>query len=141
VIARIGLVLGLDGGALQKMLGPFKWFIGGPLGSGKQYMPWIHWKDTVRAMLFAIDQRGFEGVFNLCAPKPVTMKDFSRALGAVMGRPSVFRVPGFAVKLAVGDFARAVLTGQRAVPKKLEAAGFRFDFEDVEAALRDLVAR
>ena len=140
-IARIGLVLGADGGFLQKMLTPFKWFVGGPVGSGAQYLSWVHWRDTVSALLFAIDRKDFDGPFNLSAPNPVTMNEFARALGEALGRPSRFRVPAFAMKLAMGEgLSEIVLTGQRAMPRKLQDAGFAFELPDLGAALRDVVA-
>jgi uncharacterized protein (TIGR01777 family) len=139
--ARIGIVLGAEAGALAKMLGPFRWFVGGPVGSGKQYLSWIHAHDCVRALLFALDTAGFEGPFNVTAPTPVTMDDLARALGRAMGRPAAFRVPAFALKLAVGGFSQAVLTGQRAVPGKLVGAGFRFEHPDLVLALQDLLAK
>jgi NAD dependent epimerase/dehydratase family enzyme len=103
-------------------------------------MSWVHMRDVVRALLFAIDREVLSGPFNLCAPAPVTMNDFARALGAAMHRPSIFRVPTFALRLAVGDgLARVLLTGQRALPNKLQACGFTFDFPSLDAALADLV--
>jgi NAD dependent epimerase/dehydratase family enzyme len=102
---------------------------------------WIHARDAVRAILFAIDDERMDGPFNVTAPEPVTMNDLAHAIGEALGRPSFLRVPPFAIKLAVGEgFAEVVLTGQRAIPKRLEQAGFRFDFPDLRSALRDLLA-
>lgn len=137
---RIGLVLGAEGGALEKMLAPFRAFVGGPLGDGKQWFSWVHWKDTVDAILFALGS-SMSGPFNVTAPEPVRMNDLARALGHVMHRPSAFRVPAPALRLALGDRADAVLTGQRAVPKKLKDAGFAFAFTRLEEALADILAR
>jgi uncharacterized protein (TIGR01777 family) len=138
---RIGIVLGREGGVLAKMLPAFKMFAGGPIGDGSQWVSWIHWKDTVRALMFAIDDARIDSAFNVSAPEPVTMKQLARALGETIHRPSWMSVPSFAVKLAVGEgFAEVALTGQRAMPKRLLEAGFRFEFSDVRSALRDLLA-
>jgi uncharacterized protein (TIGR01777 family) len=135
---RIGLVLGRGGGMLEKMLPAFKAFVGGPVGTGAQYMGWIHLVDTVRALEHALDT-DLSGPFNVTAPEPVTMKVFARELGDAMGRPSFFRVPPFAVKLALGSRSEAVLSGQRAVPKRLVDSGFDFVFPDLPSALADIV--
>jgi uncharacterized protein (TIGR01777 family) len=138
-IARTAVVLSLDGGALPRMLLPFRLFVGGPLGGGKQWFPWIHLQDEVAAIRFLIENPDARGPFNLCSPNPVTNKQFSRVLGAVMGRPSVMPVPGFALKLLFGEMATLLLNGQRAVPRRLLELGFEFRFPTVEAALRDLL--
>jgi uncharacterized protein (TIGR01777 family) len=141
-IARIGIVLGTEGGALAKMLGPFKWFVGGPIGSGKQWLSWVHWRDVVGALLFAIETPALDGPFNTCAPEAATMGDFAHALGHALGRPSILSVPGFALKAALGDgMARVVLTGQRARPAKLLQAGYAFRFPSLAGALEDLVGK
>jgi uncharacterized protein (TIGR01777 family) len=137
---RTGVVLTPKGGALQQMLPPFKAFVGGSIGSGKQWMPWIHIADEVAAILFCID-RELSGPVNLTAPGIVTMKDFAGALGRALHRPSLFAVPGAPLKLILGEFAAVLLEGQRAVPKKLVEAGFQFRFPDLQSALRDLLAR
>ncbi len=135
-IARLGIVLGKGGGALARMLPAFKAFTGGPLGDGLQWLSWIHLDDAVRGILFAIDHPEIDGPFNLTAPKPVTMNDFARALGHALHRPSVLRVPPFALRLALGaGLAEVLLTGQRAVPARLERAGFTFDYETIDAAM------
>jgi uncharacterized protein (TIGR01777 family) len=140
-LARIGIVLGKGGGALDKMAAPFRAFVGGPIGDGKQWMSWVHLEDTVRAIAFALDTATFSGPFNVCAPRPVTMSDFARALGIAVGRPARMRVPAFALRAALGHRASVLLTGQRVVPKHLEAAGFRFAFPGLEAALADIMTR
>jgi hypothetical protein len=134
---RIGIVLG-KGGALAKMAGPFRWFVGGPVGSGTQWVAWVHVRDVVRALVQMIDRDELAGAFDVCAPAPVTMNEFARAIGHALGRPSAFRVPAVALRLALGEgLAETLLTGQRAVPRRLEAAGFSFDFPSLDAALRD----
>lgn len=137
--ARIGVVLGPEGGALAQMLPVFKLGIGGPLGSGKQMLPWIHAEDAVRALIFALDDARVEGPFNVTAPTPVNMNAFAKELGRVLHRPSIFRVPGFVLKTVVGDGAAVVLTGQNAVPRKLESLGFSYTFPDLHGALQDAV--
>jgi uncharacterized protein (TIGR01777 family) len=138
---RTGLVLGRGGGMLEKMLPAFKAFVGGPVGTGAQYMGWIHLVDVVRALEFALDSADLAGPFNLTAPEPVTMDAFAHALGDAMGRPSALRVPCFAVKLALGSRSEAVLSGQRAVPKVLSEAGFAFVFPELTSALADIVTK
>lgn len=136
---RVGIVLGKGEGVLGKMELPFRAFVGGPLGDGRQYVPWIHVRDAARSILHAIDTESMQGAFNVSAPEPVTMQRLADALGAVLHRPSLFRVPGVALKLALGRAAEAVVTGQRAVPRVLEQSGFVFTFTDLESALRDIL--
>jgi uncharacterized protein (TIGR01777 family) len=138
-VARTGIVLGRGGGALAKMLPAFKAFAGGPLGDGGQWLSWIHIEDAVRGLLFAVDTPDFDGAFNLTAPVPATMNQFARELAHAIHRPCVMRVPGVALKIALGDgLAQVLLTGQRAVPARLERAGFAFRFEHAATALVDL---
>ena len=134
---RTGIVLSARGGALGKMVPPFKAFVGGPVGSGRQWFPWIHLADEVAAILWCID-REVTGPVNLAAPGIVTMKEFAKALGRALHRPSWAPVPAAPLRILLGEFASALLEGQRAVPKKLLDSGFRFRFENVDAALRDL---
>jgi uncharacterized protein len=136
---RIGLVLAGDGGVLAKFLPPFRMFVGGPLGSGKQYFPWIHIADAVAGILHAIGTNSMRGAFNLVAPRALTMGEFCKQLGAQLGRPSFFNVPETALRIALGAQARALVTGQRAVPAALQAARYRFKFEHASAALADLL--
>ena len=138
---RIGIVLGKEGGALQKMAPAFKVGLGGPIGCGRQYFPWIHSRDAIRALVFAIDSEAVRGPFNVTGPSAVTMNHFSNALGKTLGRPSFLRVPSFALKLVMGEMAEVLLTGQRATPKKLNDAGFAFVFPEVECALGELFGR
>ncbi len=139
VIARIGLVLGRGGGVYGKLAPLFRSFVGGPVGDGLQYVPWVHLRDVVRGLEVMVDRPDLQGVYNLSAPEPVTMNAFAGALGTSLNRPSAMRVPAFAVKLTMGsEAAQAVLTGQRAVPKRLVDAGFAFVFPDLRSALADL---
>lgn len=140
-LARIGLVLGKGGGVYDRLGKIFRAFIGGPVGSGDQYMPWIHLRDVVRAITTMVDRSDLSGAFNVASPEPVTMDEFAHAMGASMRRPSVFRVPAFAVKMVMGsEAAECVLTGQRAIPKRLVEAGFDFLYPDLRSALADLAA-
>jgi uncharacterized protein (TIGR01777 family) len=135
---RTGVVLGEGGGALEKMLPPFKAFAGGPIGSGSQWMSWIHRDDLVSLFVFALQNPAAKGPINGTAPNPVTMKEFARALGRALHRPSLIPVPAAAARLLLGEMATVVLDGQRVVPRKAQTLGFTFRFPEVEAALRDV---
>jgi hypothetical protein len=140
-VIRTGIVLSTEGGALPKMLLPFKFFAGGKLGSGQQYFPWIHMADQVGAIRFLIDNAQASGPFNLAAPNPPTNADFVKAVGEAMGRPSVMPAPGFALKAAFGEMSTVLLDGQRAEPQHLLALGYRFRFTDPVAALKDVLGK
>jgi uncharacterized protein (TIGR01777 family) len=141
IVIRTGAVLGNNGGALPRLLTPFRLFVGGPLGSGKQYFPWIHLHDEVRAIRFLAESEELEGPFNLVAPESLTMRDFCAILGKVIKRPSWLRVPDFALKLAFGQMAEEVLlSGQRALPRRLMEAGYEFAYPGLEPALRDILS-
>jgi uncharacterized protein (TIGR01777 family) len=139
VVVRSGLVLSTEGGALPRLLLPFRLFVGGPMGSGKQWYSWIHVRDHARALRFLIETEGSRGAFNLTAPNPVTNGELAKLIGRVMGRPSLIPVPGFAMRLAFGEVADVVLKGQRAVPQRLLDLGFEFHFPTAKAALEDLL--
>ncbi|GAC1348110.1 MAG: TIGR01777 family oxidoreductase [Myxococcales bacterium] len=139
-LLRTGVVLAAEGGALPQMLPPFKAFVGGPVGSGKQWFPWIHVDDEVSLLVWAID-RDLRGPVNAAAPGVETMEAFCKSLGRVLHRPSWAKVPAAALRLAVGEFATVLTEGQRVVPGKAAQSGFRFRFERSEAALADLLAR
>jgi len=140
VLLRTGFVLGEDGGGLSKMLIPFRLGLGGPLGSGRQWVPWVHRDDLVALLLAALDDARFEGPVNATAPAPVPMKELAAALGRVLRRPAFAPAPAFAIRAAMGEMAALVLDGQRALPEKALALGFSFRFPDLEPALRDLLA-
>ncbi len=140
VLVRSGFILSTEGGALPRMLPPFKMGVGGPLASGKQWMSWIHIKDEIEAILYAIEKEGIEGPLNLTAPNPVTNADFTRALALALRRPAFFRVPGFVLRLMFGEMAQTLLlSGQRVVPRNLEKGGYRFSFSELSKALGDLL--
>jgi uncharacterized protein len=132
---RTGIVLGPGGGALAKMAEPFKIYMGGPLGSGKQWMSWIQLEDLIRLILLLIDNPLAQGPFNATAPNPVQNKEFSATLGKVLHRPSWAPVPAFVLKLALGEMATMLLTGQRVVPAAAEKLGFNFRHPDLREAL------
>lgn len=135
---RTSVVLG-DEGALPQMSLPFKFGVGGKLGSGNQYFSWIHINDHVRAVMHLIDNKGLQGSFNLTAPHPVTNEVLTKTLGKVLSRPTFMTVPGFALKLTVGEMAKILLTGQRVVPKKLEESGFEFKYPELQQALTEIL--
>jgi uncharacterized protein (TIGR01777 family) len=139
VILRSGVVLDPSGGALRRLVLPFKFFVGGPLGTGTQWLPWIHREDQVRAILYAIENPGISGPINLVAPDVVTMAEFSRTLGRVLHRPSFMRVPALVLQMLLGEMAIVVLTGQRAIPRKLVQAGFQFSHPALPEALSSLL--
>jgi uncharacterized protein len=138
VVARTGVVLSPEGGALEKMLPFFKLGIGGPVAGGEQYVPWIHLDDVVGALVACIDGE-LSGPVNVNAPEPVTNRDFARTLGKVLKRPAFAPIPALAVKALYGEMAMIVTTGQRLVPDRLEQAGYRFRRPDLETALRATV--
>jgi hypothetical protein len=139
VVVRSGVVFSTTGGALQRLLLPFRLYAGGPMGSGNQWYSWIHVKDEARALRFLIENEEASGAFNLTAPNSITNGELARLIGRLMGRPAFVPVPGFAMRLAFGEVADVVLKGQRAVPKRLLDLGFDFRFPNAEAALEDLL--
>lgn len=139
VIPRIGIVLEKGGGALQKMLPPFKFFVGGPIGRGTQFVPWIHRHDLCRGLLFAMEDKGFSGVYNLNAPNPVTMETLAEAIGNTLNRPSALRVPEFVLNTVMGEAAQPILESLRLEPANLKSAGFEFHFPHVHEALSDVL--
>ncbi|WP_028578645.1 TIGR01777 family oxidoreductase [Desulfomicrobium escambiense] len=138
VMPRISVVLG-DGGALAKMHLPFSLGLGGRLGNGKQWFPWIHIRDLVRAMSFLLENPAARGAFNACAPEVVTNAGFTASLARVLKRPAVLPVPPFALRLVMGEAAAMLLSGQRCVPAALQALGFAFEHPNLDRALADIV--
>lgn len=139
VLLRIGVVLGPEGGALAKMVPPFKMFVGGPLGSGTQWMSWVHVDDVCGLIAYALGHP-ISGPVNATAPDPRTMRDFSKALGAALGRPSWAPVPAPVLRIALGEMSDMLLTGQRVLPKVAESAGYRFRHPKLDEALRAVLA-
>lgn len=136
---RTGLVLGRDGGALEKMVPLFKWGLGGPIGSGRQWVSWIHIDDEVNAILHLLDQPALSGAFNLTAPNPCTHEVFSKMLASVLRRPALLRMPAPLMRLLLGEAAELVVCGQRVVPEGLLASGYRFRYTTVDAALEQVL--
>jgi len=136
---RIGIVLDKYEGALSKMILPFKLFIGGPLGSGNQWFPWIHISDVAGIFLFALDNENVKGPVNCCSPDLVTMKEFCKSLGMILNRPSVFRIPEFILKIVIGESSDVIVNTAGALPQKIIEAGYKFKFEKVEDALRSIL--
>ncbi|MEA5515616.1 TIGR01777 family oxidoreductase [Nodularia sp. UHCC 0506] len=140
VILRLGIVLG-NGGALGKMITPFKLFAGGPLGSGRQWLSWIHLDDLVNLILKALTNPEMTGIYNATAPNPVRMTELSQTLGQVMQRPSWLPVPGFALEALLGDGAMVVLEGQQVMPKRTLEAGFEYEYPNLQPALSQILGK
>lgn len=139
ISVRTGIVLSTAEGALKRMLLPFKLFAGGPLGNGKQWFPWIHVDDLINTYVFALENSNINGPVNAVSPNPVIMKDFAKSLGKILHRPSLFPVPLFALKIAVGEIAESITASQRVIPQVLIDNGFKFEFGKLETALKDLL--
>ncbi|MBP9113914.1 MAG: TIGR01777 family oxidoreductase [Polyangiaceae bacterium] len=135
---RVGVVLARGGGMLKEVVPPFRAFVGGPMGSGTQWLPWIHIADVVDALRFSASST-FSGPFNLSGPTPVTMNEFAKTMGEVLHRPSLLRVPELGLRIALGEMANVILRGQRAIPKKLTDEGFKFKFPTLRDALKNVL--
>jgi uncharacterized protein (TIGR01777 family) len=140
VIVRVGVVLDRAGGALRQMITPFKFFVGGPVGFGRQYVSWIHHADLVGLILLALDRAEASGPLNGTAPNAVTNKHFSKALGRALGRPSFLPTPKFLLRLMLGRVASVVTTGQRVLPRRALALGYPFQFPEIDGAMKDAVS-
>jgi hypothetical protein len=138
-VIRSAPVLSSRDGVLPRMVGPFRYFVGGPLGSGRQWFPWIHIDDEVAAIRFLIENGAAHGPFNLASPHPVSNAEFSRSLGQVLHRPAFMRVPAFALRLVLGEMATVLLEGQRAIPQHLQEMGFSFRYPEIRPALEDVL--
>jgi uncharacterized protein (TIGR01777 family) len=139
IITRFGIVLGKNGGALGQMIPLFKYFLGGPLGSGRQWFSWVHMYDLAEAFLFLLSHGDISGAINLCSPNPVRNKDLGKAIGNVLHRPSFLPAPGFMIELILGEFGSVLLKGQRVIPSRLLEAGFKFHYPDIEVALKNII--
>jgi hypothetical protein len=137
VLTRFGIVLGKDGGALGLMFPLFKYFLGGSLGTGRQWFSWVHIHDLAEAFVFLLKHREITGAVNLCSPNPVRNKELGKAVGKILHRPSFMPAPAFVIKLFLGEFGSVLLKGQRVVPGRLLDAGFKFQYPDIEEALRN----
>jgi len=141
VITRFGIVMGEKGGALSQMIPLFKKYIGGPIGSGKQWFSWIHIKDLAETFVFMMKHPEISGPVNVCSPNPVRNKDLAKALGKALHRPSLIPAPGFMVRWVLGEFGSVILEGQRVIPRKLLESGFVFQYPDIEKALQSIVGQ
>lgn len=139
VITRFGIVLGRGGGMLGELVPLYKKFLGGPIGTGMQWLSWIHIQDLARAFLFLPEHPELTGPVNFTSPNPVRNRDFAKALGRALGRPAFMPAPAFMLRLILGEFAEAVLTGQKILPQRLLAAGFQFRFPTIDQALQNLL--
>jgi uncharacterized protein (TIGR01777 family) len=141
ILIRTGLVLSAEGGFLSRLLLPFKLGLGGPIGNGRQWMPWIHINDQIALIDFLLHRNEASGPYNACAPKPVRNREFAKTLGSVLHRPAFMPMPAFALKVGLGELSLLLLGGQRATPVRLLQAGFTFKFTDLRAALDELSGR
>ncbi|MFO7559139.1 MAG: TIGR01777 family oxidoreductase [Desulfobacterales bacterium] len=139
IAARLGVVLGKDGGALEKMIPAFRFFVGGPLGDGKHWFPWIHIDDLFSAILFLLEKPEIDGPVNFCSPGSIRYEEFAGALGSALKRPSFFKTPAFVIKTIMGELGEALLDSQRSVPEKLRASGFQFQFPEIQSALSSIL--
>lgn len=139
VTIRIGVVLDEKGGALEKLILPFKYFIGGPLGNGNQFIPWIHIEDLIRSFLFIIDNPSLSGAVISSSPNSIRNKELSKTIGIILSRPSILPAPGFGLKLLLGEFAEFLLASQRTLPQILINSGFQFNYPDAYSALNSLL--
>ncbi|KEF36101.1 TIGR01777 family protein [Schinkia azotoformans MEV2011] len=138
---RLGVVLGIDGGALPKMLLPYKLFVGGRIGSGKQWLSWIHIEDLVRLIEFCVTNEKINGPVNATAPSPVTNDEFGRAISSVMGKPHFFHVPSLILRVMLGEMSQMVLNGQKVIPKRAVGSGFTFTYPTIDLAVYGLLQK
>jgi len=139
ITMRFGVVLGKNGGAVRQMITPFRFFLGGPIGSGQQWFPWIHISDLLSAILFVIENESIKGPLNFTASEPVRQKDFAKTLGKVLKRPAIMPAPAFIVRLIMGELGASLLASQRVIPRKLSEYGFQFRYPDIRSAILDIV--
>ena len=136
---RFGVILGKDGGAMAKMIPAFKFFVGGSMGSGRQWFPWLHLTDLMAAVQFMLDNDQVKGPVNFCAPNPTRYRDLAKTLGKALNRPAVMPAPAFLIRFALGEFGDVFLASQRTVPHKLLSHGFSFQYPNITDAIRAVV--
>ncbi|MGB9639303.1 MAG: TIGR01777 family oxidoreductase [Anaerolineales bacterium] len=141
VIRIAGIVMGKDGGSLPFLLLPYKFFVGGPLGNGSQWVSWIHLKDLVRGIIFLMENKNSKGAYNLCSPNPITNRDLNKIIGRTMQRPSFMPFPEFAFRLIFGEKADALLASQKQIPQRLIQEGFQFLYPTADMALKDILEK
>jgi uncharacterized protein (TIGR01777 family) len=140
ISSRFGVVLGKNGGAMEKMVSAFRFYVGGPMGNGMQWFPWIHLEDLISAIVFVLEDKDAEGPFNFCSPHPVKNGDLAKTMGKILHRPSVMPAPAFMMKMVLGEFAGTLLDSQRTTPEKLLSRGFEFQYADIGDAIKNIVA-
>lgn len=138
-VMRFGVILGANGGAMDKLVPAFKMFVGGPLGDGNQWFPWLHLDDLMAAIGFVVEHAEISGPLNFCAPSPVRNRELAQTLGEVLKRPAILPAPAFMIRLAMGEFGDVFLGSQRMVPDKLVNHGFEFQYSDIRSAIRAIV--
>ena len=139
VLLRIGIVLGNGGGAAEKLLPMFRWGLGGPLGSGKQYVPWIHVEDLANMIVWAIENESVSGPLNASAPNPVRNREMTRVMAKAVKRFAILPAPKFALKVVLGEFAGSLFSSQRVIPKAALSGGFQFQYPTIESAFAEIV--
>ena len=139
-VMRFGVVLGKGGGALAKMIPAFKFFMGGPIGSGTQWFPWMHLTDLMAAILFIFENPQISGPLNFCAPNAVTNRELAKTLGDALGRPAVMPAPAFIIRMVLGEFGNVLLDGQHTIPERLLSHGFQFRCPEIKSAIREVVS-
>jgi uncharacterized protein len=140
-LLRFAIILGREGGAFAKMLPPFRYFVGGPLGSGRQWFSWIHIQDLAAVVEMILANEKMDGAFNICAPHPVRNHHYAKALGTALSRPAIFRVPAFAIKMIMGELGGVMLGSQRCLPDRLQHFGFEFRYPSIDTALAELTQK
>jgi len=140
VLMRFGVILGKGGGALAKMIPAFKFFVGGPIGSGTQWFPWMHLTDLMAAMLFIFEHPQVSGPLNFCAPHPIRNRQLANTLGEVLGRPAIMPAPAFMIRMLLGEFSNVLLDSQHTIPDKLLSHGFEFEYPDIKSAIKEVVS-
>lgn len=140
-LMRFGVILGKDGGALARMIPAFKSFVGGPIGSGSQWFPWMHLTDLMAAIVFIVEQPQVNGPLNFCAPNPARNRELANTLGEVLGRPAFMPAPAFMIRAVLGEFGNVLLDSQRTIPDKLLSHGFKFQYPDIMSAIREVVSQ
>ena len=139
-LMRFGVILGKAGGALAKMIPAFKFFVGGPIGNGNQWFPWLHLTDLMSAIVFICEHPQVNGPLNFCAPNPVRNRELANTIGEVLGRPAIMPAPAFMIRTVLGEFANVLLGSQRTIPDKLLSHGFQFQYPDIRSALREIIS-
>ncbi len=140
IIARFSTVVDKSGGAMKVMIPPYRFFVGGPMGSGKQWFPWVHLSDLIEAILFLVDNKESKGVYNFCAPEPIRNGNMAKTIGRFLHRPALLKVPAFAMRLMLGEFGKSIMGSQRGTPQKLLKEGFQFKYPDFESAMKEVLS-